>query len=63
MAFTNQLGQPIVHEVLSADDVTEAEAKDLLFKLLGHLGLCAVRTNGTKHGNTELQLHINPMKE
>lgn len=53
---TNQRGEEVQEHVLWQEDLNPGEAEALLFVLLDHLNLIAVRTNATKHGNTELQL-------
>lgn len=35
-------------------DLSEGELQVILFQILDHLKLDAVRTNRTKHGNTEI---------
>lgn len=53
----NQNGDPVFdEEIWLPDDLTDREAKQLLIMLLEKLNLRAVRTNATKHGNTEFHL-------
>ena len=60
MTRVNQMG-----DVAFEDDLlnpwcdtpaTDAERDDIIRLLLEHLNLRAIRTNKTKHGNTEVQL-------
>ena len=53
MAFTEPL--------FSWSDLTPDELQILVFGLLDHLQLTAVRTNATKHGDT--QILIQPIQE
>lgn len=52
--YVNQNGDPVFdEEIWLPDDLTDKEVKQLLLMLLEKLNLRAVRTNATKHGNTE----------
>lgn len=53
---TNQRGEEVQEHVLCQEDLNPGEAEVLLFKLLEHLNLEAVRTNATKHGDWQLQV-------
>lgn len=60
----NQRGDEIEETVLSQywpDDVTDDQMRQVVFGLLEHLKLEAVRTNATKHGDT--QVVIRPIEE
>lgn len=53
----NQRGVPVFRSpVISADHLSEHEAKQLLLLLIDHLNLNAEFTNATKHGDTQLIL-------
>jgi hypothetical protein len=57
MTYVNQNGDPVFEDkIWHPDDLTDEEAKQLLIMLLEKMNLRAVRTNATKHGNTELRL-------
>ena len=40
--------------LFSFSDLSEQELQIILFEILAHLNLSAVRTNATKHGNVEI---------
>lgn len=51
----NQKNEPIVEQVLSVyDDLDRSTLNGVLFALLAHLKLEAVRTNSTKHGGRQI---------
>lgn len=55
----NQKGEPVVETELFkcwSDTATDTERDTAISLILEHLGLEIVRTNATKHGNTELEL-------
>jgi CO dehydrogenase/acetyl-CoA synthase epsilon subunit len=53
----NQAGDEVFRETFyGPTELSDKEAKELLLKLIEHLGLRAVKTNATKHGNTEIVL-------
>lgn len=53
----NQLGQPILENVLFFDQMeSHKEVAQVLFMLLDKLNLQVVWTNATKHGNFEFEL-------
>ena len=55
MSMVNQRGEPVFEEYLGAHSNLEAhELQIILFDMLAEMNLCAVRTNATKHGNTEI---------
>lgn len=55
----NQAGQPIREQVLSVyDNIDRAGLNEVVFALLEHLGLEAVRTNATKHGDTQTVVRV-----
>lgn len=57
MMYVNQNGDPVFEDkIWNPDDLTDGEAKQLLIMLLEKMNLRAVRTNATKHGNTEFRL-------
>lgn len=39
-----------------SDPATDEERDQAIALILGHLGMQVVRTNATKHGNTELEI-------
>jgi hypothetical protein len=55
--IVNQEGQEVNEEVLRwADQLDDDTTKQLILLTIQHLKLEAVRTNATKHGNTEILL-------
>lgn len=51
----NQRGEPIEETHLGEfSDLTHDELQSLLFRLLDHLKLMAIRTNATKNGDTQI---------
>jgi hypothetical protein len=57
MSRVNQAGAPIEeHTLLFPEDFKEGEVAQAVLLILGRAGLELVRTNATKHGNTELEL-------
>lgn len=56
----NQRDEPIEETTLFGgawcDPATDAERDEAIALILRHLGCTIVRTNATKHGNTELEL-------
>lgn len=56
---TNQKGEPVEETPLFwgwSDPATDAERDEAIGMILRHMGMKIVRTNATKHGNTELEL-------
>jgi len=62
--FTNQAGQPIeetrLFQMYWSERESEADVQQAIALILGHLQLKIVRTNATKHGNTEMRLLPDP---
>lgn len=55
--LVNQNGVAVFREpIMFQDQLSDEEAKELLLTLIARLGLCAVRTNATKHGDTQILL-------
>lgn len=52
----NQIGAPVQEDYLCPDNFKPGELEEAVCLLVTHLGLDLVRTNATKHGNTELRL-------
>lgn len=54
----NQKGELVVEEILylGLTRINEDELHEIVDLILEHLQLRAVRTNATKHGNTEIRL-------
>jgi hypothetical protein len=58
--LTNQRDQPVFTEPLfSFSGLASGELQQLVFQLLDHLQLTAVRTNATKHGDTQVLIQPN----
>lgn len=56
---TNQQSKPILETTLFkswSQIATDAELNQAIILILEHLNCTIVRTNATKHGNTELEL-------
>lgn len=59
MPRTNQNDEPVEETALFASwsrKATDHERDTVIALILKHLGLCAVLTNATKHGTTEIEL-------
>jgi len=55
MTMVNQRGEPVLEDYLyDFSSVSHDELQTIVFAILDHLKLEALRTNATKHGNTEL---------
>lgn len=54
--IVNQRGDPINERVLFQGDIDDSDIPEILFGILDFLNLDALRTNATKHGNTEIQI-------
>lgn len=58
MAMVNQAGDAVFEQSINyPSDFAEGELAQAVIALADHLKLLIVRTNATKHGNTELQLN------
>ena len=60
--ITNQNGDSVEEAPMFlswSDQATNAERDEAIKLILQHLGCHIVRTNATKHGNTELVLRVN----
>ncbi len=55
MTPVNQRGEPVFEEYLGTwSNLNTDELQIILFEILGTLNWHAIRTNATKHGNTEI---------
>lgn len=55
MTMVNQRGEPVLEEYLCArSNLDTHELKTILFEMLAEMNWYAVKTNATKHGNTEI---------
>lgn len=54
----NQRGQPISEETLFpwGTGVSDDDMREAISLLCDHLGVCIIKTNATKNGNTEVEL-------
>ena len=54
----NQRGEPVFEEYLGTwSNLNADELQIILFEMLSEMNWYAVRTNATKHGNTEIVIH------
>lgn len=55
MTHVNQRGEPVFEDYLyDFSSVTHDELQTIVFGILDHLNLEALKTNATKNGNTQL---------
>lgn len=54
--MVNQRGEPVQEDYMLPGIFEPGELEQAVCLLVQHLGLDLVRTNATKHGNTELRL-------
>jgi hypothetical protein len=58
MTSVNQRVEPVFEEYLYAHSSLDTnELQIILFEMLSKMNWYAVRTNATKHGNTEIVIH------
>jgi len=57
MARVNQRGDEVFEEMLGEwSTLTPDELQTILFGMLDHLNLVAIKTNATKHGDTQIEI-------
>ena len=57
--YLNQRGEEVKEQVLDVfDNIDRAQLNEVVFALLDHLKLRAVRTNNTKHGDWQTAIQI-----
>lgn len=62
MSRVNQKGEEVFEETLFEwSDLCSSEIKEIVFLMSEHLGISFIRTNATKHGDTQIKLIKNTM--